>query len=186
MGLPFGAKGASRQSGFTVLELLVTLAIAAILLVTGVPTFQHFTWRQHMRAAVGNLQNDLLAARSEAVYRNVSVVACPGDPVAGCSDSSDWSGGWIVFVDPDEDRQRQADESLLRRGQPFGQVAIAGNNGRTRIRFFPDGSAPGSNGTIGFCGPGGPALARKLVISNVGRVRRDLYPDIDATLCPPA
>ena len=176
--------GVYRQRAFTVLELLVTLAIAAILMVTGVPTFQHFTWRQHMRAAVGNLQNDLLAARSEAVYRNASVVACPGDPTTGCSNSSDWSGGWIVFDDPDEDRQRQPDETLLRRGQVFGQVAIAGNNSRTRIRFLPDGSSPGSNGTIDFCGPGGPAQARKLVISNIGRIRRDDHPDVDPSHCP--
>jgi len=171
-------------TGFTVLELLVTLAIAAVLLVTGVPSFQHFTWRQHMRAAVGDLQNDLLAARSEAVYRNASVVACPGDPSVGCADSSDWSGGWIVFVDLDEDRQHQPDETLLRRGQVFEPVAIASSTNRTRIRFFPDGSAPGSNGTIAFCGRGGPALARKLVISNIGRIRRDDHPDVDPSLCP--
>ncbi len=75
--------GIHPQAAFTVLELLVTLAIAAILLLTGVPAFQQFTWRQHMRAAVGNLHNDLLVARSEAVFRNVSVVACPGEPAVG-------------------------------------------------------------------------------------------------------
>jgi type IV fimbrial biogenesis protein FimT len=175
--------GIHRQAAFTVLELLVTLTIAAILLVTGVPALHQFTWRQHMRAAVGNLHNDLLAARNEAVFRGVSMVACPGDPGAGCADSADWSGGWIVFPDHNDDRRRQPEETVLRHGQVFEALSITGSRGRDRIRFLPDGSAPGSNGTIGFCGFGGPPQARKLVISNVGRIRRDLFPDIGPERC---
>jgi len=176
--------GISRRAAFTLLELLVTLAIAAILLLTAVPALQQFTWRQHMRAAVGSLHNDLLAARSEAVFRNMGMVACPGDPERGCSDSSDWSHGWIVFPDLNGDRQHQAAEGVVRTGQEFGNLGIFSSSGRRNIRFLPDGSTPGSNSTIGFCGRGGPALARKLVISNIGRIRRDPYPDIDTALCP--
>ena len=186
MNKPDHMTGPVRQSAFTVLELLVTLTIAAILLLTAAPALQQFTWRQHMRAGVGNLHNDLLAARSEAVYRNVAVVACPGEPLAGCADSSNWSQGWIVFPDLNGDRQRQAVEDVVRTGQVFENLAIFSSSGRRSIRFLPDGSAPGSNGTIGFCGLGGPARARKLVISNIGRIRRDLYPVIDGALCPQA
>jgi len=178
------ATGFSPQAAFTLLELLVTLAIAAILLLTAAPALQQFSWRQHMRAAVGNLHNDLLAARSEAVFGDVSVVACPGDPARGCADSSDWSHGWIVFPDLNGDRQHQPAERVVRTGQVFEKLGIFSSSGRRSIRFLPDGSAPGSNGTIGFCGLGGPALARKLVISNIGRIRRDLYPGIDAARCP--
>ena len=99
-------------TGFTLLELLVTLTIAALLLTAGVPSLQQFTQRQHMKAAVGSLHNDLLLARSEAVVRNLEAVACPGAPAVGCADagdqSGDWSGGWIVFGDGNGDRQRQA------------------------------------------------------------------------------
>jgi len=183
MQQPFGQTGA-HQLGFTVLELLVALTIAAVVLAMVQPALQHFTWRQHMRAGLGNLHNDLLLARSEAVFRNVAVVACPGDPLVGCAGSSDWSQGWIVFPDLNGDRQHQAAEEVLRTGQVFENLAIVSSSGRSSIRFLPDGSSPGSNGTIGFCGAGGPALARKLVISNIGRIRRDLYPGIDASLCP--
>ena len=169
---------------FTVLELLLTLTLAAILLVAGVPAFERFTQRQHLRAAIGNLHNDLLAARSEAVFRNISAVACPGAEDGGCSGSSDWSSGWIVFVDDNGDRQYQPEELLIRHGQVFEVVTIRGSAGRSSIRFLPDGSAPGSNGTLGFCGTGGPEQARKLVISNIGRIRRDGYPDINPDRCP--
>jgi type IV fimbrial biogenesis protein FimT len=151
--------------------------------VTGAPTFQQFTWKQQMRAAMGNLHNDLLVARSEAVFRNVSTVACPGEPRTGCAESTDWSRGWIVFADLNSDQQRQAEETVLRHGQAFEALAITGSRGRDHVRFLPDGSAPGSNGTIGICGLGGPAQARKLVISNIGRIRRDLYVGIDPERC---
>jgi type IV fimbrial biogenesis protein FimT len=183
---PGSSTGNSRQTAFTVLELLVTLAIAAILLLTAAPALQQFTWRQHMRAGLGNLHNDLLTARSEAVFRNVAVVACPGNPLAGCAGSSDWSRGWIVFQDVNGDREHQAVETLVRTGQVFETLGIFSSNGRDHVRFLPDGSAPGSNSTISFCGLGGPALARKLVISNIGRIRRDLHPAIDTAFCPRA
>jgi len=63
-------------------------------------------------------------------------------------------------------------------------MRILGSAGRADIRFFTDGSAPGSNGSITFCGPGGPAQARKLIISNLGRIRRETVPDLDLAKCP--
>ena len=61
--------GIARITAFTVLELLVTLAVATLLLVTGLPSFQQFSQRQQMKAAVNGLQHALLLARNEAVLR---------------------------------------------------------------------------------------------------------------------
>ena len=176
--------GQSFQTGFSVLELMMTLSVACILLLTGLPSFQQFTFRQHMKAALASLHNDLMMARSEAVYRNMRVVSCPGSPATGCSGASDWSAGWIVFADSNADRQRQQDETIVRHGQGVENLDIHSSSGRTDIRFFPNGSAPGSNGSITFCGLGGPEKARKLVISNMGRIRRDSAAGLDETRCP--
>lgn len=176
--------GIRRPDGFTALELLVTVSIAAILLLTGLPALDGFTQKQRLKAAIGALHNDLLLARSEAVNRRLAVVACPGEPVSGCAGTIDWSLGWIAFADANGDRRKQASETLLRHDQRSGGVRILGSAGRSQLRFYPDGSAPGSNGTISFCGPAGPAQARKLVISNVGRIRRDFAPEIDPARCP--
>jgi type IV fimbrial biogenesis protein FimT len=170
-------------TGFTVMELMVTLAIAAVLLSLAVPSYQAFSNRQRMKAAVVSLQQDLLAARSQAVYLRGMVVVCPGHPQGGCSGGNDWSEGWIVFEDRNNDRQYQAEEPLLRRGQGITGVAVHAPASRSELRFFPDGSTPGSNGSIGFCGRGGPEHARRLVISNIGRIRRDTFPQIDPALC---
>ena len=174
----------AHGTGATVLELMVTLAIAAILVTTGVPSFQNYLLRQHVRAAVNQLHHDLMLARSEAVYRNAVVIACPGAPESGCASWPDWSSGWIVFEDGDGDRALSVGEAVIRQGQLMQEVTVLTTSGRGPLRFFPDGSAPGTNMSISLCGLSGPADARKLVVSNIGRIRRDLYPGIDPSLCP--
>ena len=174
----------SHGTGATVLELMVTLSIAAILLSLAAPSYEAFTNRQRMKAALGALHADLMAARSQAVYRNRIVVACPGNPADGCTSGSNWSKGWIVYEDGNGDRQRQEDEHLLRHGMPHEAVAIHSPASRPELRFFPDGSTPGSNGSISLCGRGGPEQARRLVISNIGRIRRDTFPGVNPGLCP--
>ena len=176
--------GSPIPHGITVLELLITMSVISLLLVTGVPALQKFSWHQQIKAATTALQQDLLAARGDAVLNGRIVIACPGTPTDGCLGSSDWSGGWIVFPDDNGDRQRQASEVLLRYAGASARVRITGAPSRTDLRFFPGGATPGSNGTIGLCGLAGPAQARKLVISNIGRIRRDLYPDIELSRCP--
>jgi len=172
------------EPAFTVLELMITLSIVSILLLSGVPAFQQYTQQQRMKAAVASLHNDLMMGRSEAVILDTRVVGCPGSPTEGCSGANDWSAGWIVFADSNADRQRQPGETLVRRGQGLENLNIYSSVGRLNIRFFPDGSAPGSNGSITFCGLGGPDKARKLVISNMGRIRRDSAAGLDESLCP--
>lgn len=176
--------GRNFSAGYTVLELMVTVSIAALLLVMGIPSLQGFKQQQLMKAALASLQNDLMMGRSEAVHLNTRVVSCPGTPQDGCSGASDWSGGWIVFADSNADRSRQPSEPLVRHGQGFENMKISGTAGRTDIRFHPDGSSPGSNGSITFCGLGGPDQARKLIISNLGRVRRDSAAGTDTDNCP--
>ena len=82
------------------------------------------------------------------------------------------------------DQQRQEEEFLLRHGMEHAAVEIFSPDSRKILRFFPDGSTPGSNGSISLCGRGGPEHARRLVISNIGRIRRDLFPGINPDFCP--
>lgn len=176
--------GTGLQHGLTVLELMVTLSIATILLATGIPSLQQFTHRQHMKSAAASLHQDLLLARSRSVYLNAVIVVCPGNPSDGCSGDSNWSEGWIVFEDENRDESRQSEEALIRHGQALEKVSIQNSPGRSEIRFFPDGSTPGTNTSLSLCGFDGPPGARKIVISNIGRIRRDTWPDVDSTRCP--
>lgn len=90
---------AREQAGFTLLELMITVAIAAILLTVGVPSFRSVI--QNNRAAIQT--NDLLSAlslaRSEAVKRGAAVSVCPSATQSACSGGTDWSVGWIVYLE---------------------------------------------------------------------------------------
>jgi len=172
------------SKGFTLLELLITLAVAAILIVSGVPALQEFNARQRMSAAINALHGHLALARHEAIRHNSQVVACPGDALSGCGGSADWSDGWIVFGDLNGDRQLQPAELVYRTELGLEQILVHSSSGRQSVRFHPNGSAPGSNMSISFCDRRGPAAARKLVISNIGRIRRENAPDLDLEHCP--
>jgi len=175
---------ARKEHAFTVLELMIAVTILAVLATLGMPAFQQFSQRQAIRAAVTSLHSDLLLARSRAIYEDLSVLACPGTPLGGCTGETEWSGGWIVFADENADRDFQDDELLIRQGMAVERLVMQSSSGRNSFRFYPDGSAPGSNGSISFCGPAGPAMARKLIISNLGRIRREDAPELSPSNCP--
>jgi type IV fimbrial biogenesis protein FimT len=173
-----------NNAGFSLLELMVTVSIMAILISLGVPAFQDFAMKQRLNAAVNALHNDLLLARAQAIHRDMQVIACAWTAGSGCTGKTDWTDGWIVFGDSNEDNNFQDGEPVLRHGQKVENVMIHSTTGRTHFRFYSNGTAPGSNGSISLCGLGGPKKARKLVISNLGRVRRDIANSLDEAYCP--
>ena len=69
----FGATAARAAAGFTVIELMIAVAIVAIISVVAIPTFDDFRVRERLKGAATNLYTDLQFARSEAVQRNAEV-----------------------------------------------------------------------------------------------------------------
>jgi type IV fimbrial biogenesis protein FimT len=96
--------------GFTLMELLVALAIAAILFAIGVPTIRNVATGSQLSSSANDLLASIQLARSEAIKRNLSVSVCPssnGD--ADCDLGDDWEVGWMVVVEStDEVIQREA------------------------------------------------------------------------------
>lgn len=175
---------ARQRSGFTLLELVITMVVFAVLLVIAVPSFGSWQARQTMKAAIHAMMQDLRTARSQAIALGADMVACPGDPVAGCAEDSEWSQGWLVFQDVNGDRNFSGGEHLARYTQGFERIRIFTSSGRQNLRFYPNGTAPGSNGSIWFCGVRGPDHAERLVLSNVGRLRREQYDGLEWEDCP--
>ena len=88
-----------KSSGFTLMELMVTLSISAILLTLAVPSFKNLIQDNRAYTQVNKMHTALMYARSEAVKtgKNVSVCLPEADNSACGSTSLDWSGGWAVF-----------------------------------------------------------------------------------------
>lgn len=93
------SSGPCRVSGFTLIELVVTLAIVAVLVVITIPSFRLLIDRQRVVSEVNSFVADLRYARSEALKRGLSVSICPSTTGTTCLGQNNWSGGWIVFAD---------------------------------------------------------------------------------------
>jgi type IV fimbrial biogenesis protein FimT len=174
-GILFGMPISKPIKGFTALELLVTMAVAAILLATAVPAFKTYSWNLRLKTAIDTLQTDLNLARSRAINMNASTVMCPvaaSDQSSDvtCADVTQWQHGWMVFADVNEDRQRQPLEPILKRSPEIELVNISSSLARNALRFYPNGTAPGSNATLVFCDRRGAEFAGKISLSNSGRI----------------
>jgi len=160
-----------QRQGFTALELIVTMSIIAILLATGVPAIKNYSWNLRMKTAMDLLQTDLNLARGFAVSHNIQTIICPATDSNDCSGQSTWQDGWMVFTDLNADRHKQAGEPLLKQAAAVAMMNISSSGSRSNLRFYPSGSAPGSNTTILFCDKRGAAYAGTITISNSGRIR---------------
>jgi len=160
-----------RQQGVTALELIVAMAIVAILLATGVPAIKDYSWNLRMRSAIDMLHTDMMLARGRAISHNIQTIVCPAVSSTECSGLSRWQDGWIVFTDINGDRQRQDGEPLLKHAGAVEFLDITSSRSRTSLRFYANGSAPGSNISILFCDQRGAAHAGRIIVSNSGRIR---------------
>lgn len=106
----------ARNSGFTLIELMITLAVAAIILSVGVPSFRAVIMDNRLVSQANQLVTSIKIARSAAVryQRNATVCASANFDAAvpSCSASTDWSNGWIVWVDKDRDAATDANEVI--------------------------------------------------------------------------
>lgn len=94
----------TERNGFTLIELMVTLAVAAILATVAVPSFYNFIQNARTTAQANAFVTAINVARSEAVKRRNPVELCAStDPDNGACDTDDWTAGWVVRESGDSD-----------------------------------------------------------------------------------
>jgi type IV fimbrial biogenesis protein FimT len=171
-----------KEAGFTLIETMVVLAIAAIVITLGFPSFNGALQRQRVSTTMHLLSADMAMARSSALMRRSRVVVCSRGESAGCSGGLDWSRGWLVFTDPDGNRIPDADSDILRvTDAPAGDSSILYlPASRSVLSYLPDGRSAGTNLSVHLCREG--VHLGKVAVNNLGRVRSERPPA--GTPCP--
>ncbi|MFL0804604.1 MAG: GspH/FimT family pseudopilin [Agarilytica sp.] len=183
-------KRITGSAGYTLVELILTVTIAAILLAIATPNFRDYLLQRKISSELRNLKLDLAQARSDAITRNTYVGICSSDDAAGCMGGADWSEGWILFEDNGEgagtprDGVRNGSETIIKVHQA-GDIDVS-------ITAFDvnssnvNGLAYNSRGYLGlvergsdlsperlsfrFCVEGDEVFARGAIVALTGRV----------------
>ena len=173
--------------GFSLIELIVTLAIAAILVTTAVPSFFGMIQRDRLTTQANDFVSSLSLARAEAASRGQRIVVCKsaGPAYNSCATSGGWEQGWIIFADNGDDNYVPADDAalggILRVHEALGGgTTLTGDtNIGNSIAFLGTGFADGINPTrfLALCDSSGDASQGKsIAVLPIGQARVDANP----------
>ena len=110
------------QDGFTLIELMVTLTIGAILILVAIPNFTAYKRNAELTTATNTLLAGINAARNEAMKRNLYAMVVP------TNNGTDWTTGWVVFVDADRSQTyTPADTLVMSQNALMSYFTVSGN-----------------------------------------------------------
>jgi type IV fimbrial biogenesis protein FimT len=132
-----GIPSKRRHAGYTLVEILVTIAIVAILAAIAIPSFKYVTTSNRITTEVNRLLGDMQFARAEAVKEGQSVTVCVSSNGTSCTGTTNWHNGWIVFMDTNNNAAKDAGEQVLRTQLALtnGDTFVADQAGTTGVTF---------------------------------------------------
>ncbi len=165
--------------GISIVELVVSLAVVAILTTTGVPAFSSFIQSNRLSESSFDMLATINLARTEAVKRRTRVLLCrsadPTLPTPSCGGSANtWTTGWLVFASGDSNTTYEAGtDTLLGRGlvDSSNVTVITNGTSNSNLEYNSDGTTNESGGTARFalCDQRGGAQGRQINIPPHGR-----------------
>jgi type IV fimbrial biogenesis protein FimT len=164
----FPKKNLAHDSGFTLLELLITITIAAVLAGIAIPSFKSSISGNRLTTYTNDMVTALNLARSEAVKRGKRVVVR--------RIGADWQGGWRVFIDENNDDAytttgSNPDTQLRSYTSIPTAISLTGNtNFVDFVRYMPSGQTS-ADGIFVLCDSGAIAGAKMVIVNPVGRVQ---------------
>ena len=165
-----------KNSGFTLLELIVTVAVVSITMAFAIPSMTSFTQNDRLTTNINTLVGHLGLARSEAIKRSQKVSICISSDSATCT-GTNWEEGWIVYIDADADDSFTENvvtgEVILRAQQALdGANTMTPTGIGTQVTYDNRGFVTGG-GSFLLCDNRTGDFGKTLTITNTGRVRSE-------------
>lgn len=165
-----------NSKGFTLVELMITMAILAILSAVAIPSLQSFQRTSELSNITNNFIAALHSARAEGMKRNMDTMVVPANK------DTDWSKGWIVFVDVDRNgAYSTGDIIVMEQPAPPSYIIISGNNtfaaNPSYVRYDGSGfvkpkAGDLANGALNFVGDAtNYSQIRRIIIAITGSFR---------------
>lgn len=161
----------SNQQAFTIIEMMLVVALIALLTIWISPSFTQFLDRNKLTSEVNIMNSQLQLAKSTAASQFTYVVFCPTQNRKTCS--GNWQDNIILFIDTNHNGEVDEADEILSTYQINPSVQIQAN--RTRITFSPINTAGTTAVTITLCVNNN--FKKNLIISNVGRIRLETSTD---------
>ncbi|MBF0264132.1 MAG: GspH/FimT family pseudopilin [Gammaproteobacteria bacterium] len=161
-------------SGFTLIELLIALSIFYIITSIAIPSMANTLSTVRHNGSLTVLFSQLQLARSRAIINNQTLIMCKSKNLKQCEADVEWSDGWLVFADKNQNKQFDSDEKLI-----FKQHRLKGANkiiyksfsGSDEYVLFYARGFSHTNGTFLFCHEYHAEQSKAVIISRTGRIR---------------
>lgn len=165
-----GQLSVGRLRGFTLIELMITVAVLTVTLTLAAPAFTDLIRDNRLISNVYAVRAILGLARSEAIARRMPVVVCGTTDGLACNKDTDWSSGYLALMGVDQDAAVDAGNPGRSRlhWEDRSNTSVTVSYSRNVVVYDDMGSALGSAGTFVFCDSRGAAKARGLILSNAG------------------
>ncbi len=160
-------------SGFTLIELMVSITITSILISIATPKLNSFLAQLRVDNEISTLHRLLFSARNAAINTQLPITICPLNEQNSCT--SQWQNELAVFIDLNNNNTYDPieNETLIRTKPAIREVdKLQYGIGRNRIIYAPTGRTIGwgSNGTFKYCPRNYPDKSRAISISTSGRL----------------
>ena len=160
----------SRQTGVSLIELLVVCLTIATVVQLAIPGFQGLSDRSKWNATTRLLITDLNWARTEALASSTRLYLCPGQNSDRCRSNTNWSQGWSVFSDQNHNGQLEPSELLLVRTLPLNN-SISVHFRKPGYLFYKNDGSAWPNGTFRICTADSKVPPLLVIVYRTGRAR---------------